>query len=451
MLYDHHVAPTVLRQKLQEELIKRGWKQKDLAEAAEIESSSISNIFNHKQFLMLPQLHAMNQAFGSPNHAFYEEFIGECCSENGRLKPDKTSDFILHCIAIEKYELVKQLVQLLHEETSRSKMIDPTFRIAEHIFQSDKRNFSLPFYDIITQNGYSRSEKLAISYYRRFLILRNLDTCGAGSEALCQLFEYLPLLPDKMRFDAYYRILTFYNVVENWPKLLLYAKELRNIALAEGQNDYVAESWLYESFALKGMKNFEGALKATLEYGVYGDHYAWLSKCNELYISIEMKQTEPIEEIMSMLKDVQLLLVIPVALDSYISNGAFQDAKQYLDKYKSYVDDLLSRKDPFYLKHKLRLTQALSQYYFGTEQHEIGFEYNAVSLELALKLKNMQRVGMAVVTFQEHEMHASAEQKNRYVHILLKEVNSDEESIDHHVHGSFLVQFYRSIVGNGTG
>ncbi|MFW5438616.1 XRE family transcriptional regulator [Paenibacillus apiarius] len=330
-------------------------------------------------------------------------------------------------------------------------MIDTTFRIAEHIFQSDKRNYSLPFYDIITQNGYSRSEKLAISYYRRFLILRNLETCGAGSEALCQLFEYLPLLPDKIRFDAYYRILTFYNVVENWPKLILYAKELRNIALAEGQNYYVAEGWLYESFALMGMKDFDSALTATLQYAVYVEHYAWLSKCNVHYISIEMKQTEPIEELMSMVKGDQLLLVLPVALDSYICNGAFHDAKQYLMKYKSNVDDLLSRKDPFYLKHKLRLTQALAQYHFGTGHHELGFEYNALSLELALALKNMQRVGMAAVTFQEYEMQASAEQKKRFVNILSKEVKSDEKSIDHHFHGSFLVQFYRGIFGNGVG
>ncbi|WII37332.1 XRE family transcriptional regulator [Paenibacillus thiaminolyticus] len=446
MVFDHRIAPVVLRQYLQEELVKRGGKQKDLAEAAEIESSTISNIFNRKQSLMLPQLHAINQAFGLPNDAFYELFIGECCGDNGRLKPEKTSDFILNCITVEKYELIKQLVQILHEETNRSKMIDTTFRIAEHIFQSDQRNYSLPFYDIITQNGYSRSERLAISYYRRFLILRDLDTSGAGNEALCQLLEYLPLLPDEVRLDAYYRILTFYNVVENWPKLLLYAQDLRSIALVEGQNEYVAESWLYESFALKGMKNFESALRATLAYSGYGEHYAWLSKCNELYISIEMKQMEPIDELMGMLKNDQVLLVLPVALDCYIKNNALTEARQYLDKYKSYVDDLLSRKDPFHLKHKLRLTQALAQYYFRIGQYDIGFEYNAASLELALNLKNIQRIGMAVVSFQEHDMHALAEHKKRFIYILLNEVDSNEKNINHDLHGSFLVQYYRSVV-----
>ncbi|WP_197255304.1 helix-turn-helix domain-containing protein [Paenibacillus dendritiformis] len=438
MVFDYHLAPKILRQYLQEELVKKRWKQKELAEAAGIDCATISNIFNHKQSLMLPQLHAINQAFGLPNDAFYELFIGECCGDNGRFKPEKTSDFLLHCILVEKYEIVKQIVQLLHEESSRSKMIDTTFKIAEYIFQSDKRNYSLPFYDIITQNGYSRSEKLAISYYRRFLILRDLDTCEAGNEALCQLIEYLPLLPDDIRLDAYYRILTFYNVVENWPKLLLYAQELRSIALAEGNNNYVAESWLYESMALKGMKNFEGALKATKAYRSYGDHYAWLSKCNELYISIEMKRIEPIEELMGMLKGPQALLVLPVALDSYLSNNALIEARGYLEKYKSYVDDLLSRKDPFHLKHKLRLTQALSQYYFRCGQYDTGFEYNAASLKMALNLKNMHRVGMAVVSFQEHEKQASAEHKERFINILL--------SMNHDLHGSFLVQYYRSVV-----
>jgi len=70
----------------------------------------------------------------------------------------------------------------------------------------------------------------------------------------------------------------------------------------EGQNDFVAEGWLYESFALKGMKNFDGAIKTTQLYASYGDHYAWLSQCNRLYISIEMKQAESIEILMTMLK-----------------------------------------------------------------------------------------------------------------------------------------------------
>ncbi|WP_028531918.1 helix-turn-helix domain-containing protein [Paenibacillus sp. UNC217MF] len=443
-----HVAPMELRHRLQDELSIRGWKQKELAEASGIDSSTISYIFNNKQSLMLPQLHAINHAFGLPIDTFYEEFIGECCNELGRLRPDKTSDFILHCIEVEKYDLVKQLVQLLYEETNRSKLIDTAFKIAERIFQSPKRNYSLPFYDIIIRNGYSRSEKIAISYFRRFLILRDLDTSGAGNEALCQLIEYLPILPDSLRLDAYYRILTYYNVVENWAKLLQYAKELRAVAFEVGQNDFVAEGWLYESFALMGMKNYEGALKATQQYVSYGDHYAWLSQCNRLYIFIEMKQTEAIDKLMTMLEGDQLLLVLPIALECYISNGAFQDAAQYIEKYKLQVDDLLSRKDPFHEKHKLRLTHALAQYYLKSNQHELGFDYNALSLELALTFKNMQYVGMAVLIFQEYEIHATAENKSRFTHILLNEVDSNEKSINHDVHGSFLVRFYRSIFGS---
>ncbi|MCY9529415.1 helix-turn-helix transcriptional regulator [Paenibacillus jamilae] len=446
-----HVAPMELRHRLQDELSIRGWKQKELAEASGIDSSTISYIFNNKQSLMLPQLHAINHAFGLPIDTFYEEFIGECCNELGRLRPDKTSDFILHCIEVEKYDLVKQLVQLLYEETNRSKLIDTAFKIAERIFQSPKRNYSLPFYDIIIRNGYSRSEKIAISYFRRFLILRDLDTSGAGNEALCQLIEYLPILPDSLRLDAYYRILTYYNVVENWAKLLQYAKELRAVAFEEGQDDYIAESWLYESVALKGMKNYEGALNSTRQYAVYGDHYAFLSKCNELYISIEMKKTEPIEELMGLLNSDQKLLVLPVALDSYVSNDAFQDAAVYLEKHKTYIDILLSMEDPFHVKHKLRLTQALAQYYFKTAQHELGFNFNALSLELALKLKNMQYVGMSVLLFQEYEIHASEEHKGRFTHILLNEVDSNEESTSHDLHGSFLVRFYRVIFGSERG
>ncbi|MCY9516634.1 helix-turn-helix domain-containing protein [Paenibacillus apiarius] len=449
MMYDYRVAQTMLRQELQEELSKRGWKQKDLAEATDIENSTISNIFNAKQSIMLPQLHAINQAFGLPTHSFYKDFIGECCNESGRLKPDKTSDFILHCIAIEQYDIIKKIVQILNEETNRAKMIENTFKIAEHIFQSSTRNYSLPFYDIVIRNGYNRSEKLAVSYFRRFLILRDLDTTGAGYEALYQLMEYLPLLPDDLKFDAYYRILTFYSALENWPKLLSYSNELKEMAIAEGQDKYVAEGWLYESSAYIGMNNFEDALIATKQYAFYGEHYSWLSKCNELYISIEMSNTEPIEELMSMLQADQLLFVLPVALDAFLKNGMLDEAGLYLEKYQVPTAALLEKKGPFYLKHKLRFTLALTQYYFETGQHELGFEYNAISLELALTLKNMQHVGKAVFTFHDYGLFASLEQKSRFMNILSKGVKSDEESNACYVNNSFLIWFYRNVFSNG--
>ncbi|MBN3523664.1 hypothetical protein [Paenibacillus apiarius] len=288
-----------------------------------------------------------------------------------------------------------------------------------------------------------------VSYFRRFLILRDLDTTGAGYEALHQLMEYLPLLPDGLKFDAYYRILTFYSALENWPKLLSYSNELKEMAIAEGQDKYVAEGWLYESSAYIGMNNFEDALIATKQYALYGEHYSWLSKCNELYISIEMSNTEPIEELMSMLQADQLLFVLPVALDAFLKNGMLDEAGLYLEKYQVQTAALLEKKGPFHLKHKLRFTLALTQYYFETGQHELGFEYNAISLELALTLKNMQRVGKAVFTFHDYGLFASVEQKSRFMNILSKGVKSDEESNACYVNNSFLIWFYRNVFSNG--
>ncbi|UHA74898.1 XRE family transcriptional regulator [Paenibacillus sp. 481] len=407
----------------------------------------MSKILNNKQSLMLHQLHAINEAFEFKKYTLYDCFIGECYNEAGRLKQRKTSDFILHCIQAEQYEAVKRIVYLLHEDNNRNKMLDTTFTIAEHLFESDKRNFSLPFYDIIVSNGISRNETLAIAYYKRFMILRDLDTAGAGQEALHQLVEYLPLLPDGLRFDAYYRILTFYNVLENWPKLLHYAEQLKVMALAVGQEKYVAEGWLYESFAHKGMGNFKDALHATMQYASYGKHYAWVAKCNEFYISIEMGQTEHIDELMSILKEDenQTLLVIPMAIKSFVVNHLLLEAQQYLTKYHSHVNILLAKNEPFYLKHKLRLYQALSDYYFATNQLDRAFGYNAMFLKLALKLAHTRKVEAAVNTFHQYEEYATTEQKNSFKQLFSKEVEVHEKSIYYDHDDSFLVRFYRSI------
>ncbi|XOS94327.1 helix-turn-helix domain-containing protein [Brevibacillus laterosporus] len=299
--YNYQEAQIELRQHLQDALDKKEWKQKDLILATGIDSVTLSQIMNNKRGLTLPQLDAITEALGLPKDTFYEYFIGECFNESGKLSPVKTADFFTSCIYVERYDITKRIIELIKDDTDRRRLLDNTFKMAEHIFSSDQRNYSLPLYDIVIANSTTRNERAAISYFRRFVIARDVDLTVSGYETLHQLQEYLPLLPQEYKFEAYYKILTFYNVVEKWDKLLNYSKELKALAMAERNEKYIAEALLHESFSYKETKDIDTALRITKEYATYGDYYKRISHLNELLILVEMGQLEFIDEILKLI------------------------------------------------------------------------------------------------------------------------------------------------------
>ncbi|MGG3874829.1 helix-turn-helix domain-containing protein [Brevibacillus laterosporus] len=259
--YNHQVAQIELRQRLQEALDCKGWKRKDLGLATGIDTVIISQILNSRRKMTLTQLDSITEALGLQKDTFYEDFLGECFNESGSMSPIKTADFFIGCIKAERYDITKRIMYFINEDSDRKRILDKTFRMAEHIFSSDQRNYSLPLYEIVISNSTTRSVQLAIAYFKRFLIARDVDLPVSGFESLHQLFEYLPLLPEEYKFEAYYKILTFYNVVENWDKLLKYSKELKELALSQNNKKYIAEALLYESFCYQGLKDYANALR----------------------------------------------------------------------------------------------------------------------------------------------------------------------------------------------
>ncbi|MGG0756852.1 hypothetical protein [Brevibacillus laterosporus] len=143
---------------------------------------------------------------------------------------------------------------MIKDDTDRRRLLDNTFKMAEHIFSSDQRNYSLPLYDIVIANSTTRNERAAISYFKRFVIARDIDLTVSGYKTLHQLLEYLPLLPEEYKLEAYYKILTFYNAVEKWGELLKYAAELKELAITLNDSKFLAEALLYESFSYREMK-----------------------------------------------------------------------------------------------------------------------------------------------------------------------------------------------------
>nr|WP_236871002.1 helix-turn-helix transcriptional regulator [Brevibacillus laterosporus] len=79
--YNYQVAQIEMRQRLQDALDRKEWKQKDLVLATEIDSATISQLMNNKRRMTLPQLETITKALKIQMDTFYEYFLGECFNE----------------------------------------------------------------------------------------------------------------------------------------------------------------------------------------------------------------------------------------------------------------------------------------------------------------------------------------------------------------------------------
>ena len=61
-VYNHQVAQIELRQRLQESLDSKGWKQKDLVQATGMDSATISQLMNNRRRMTLSQLETITRA-----------------------------------------------------------------------------------------------------------------------------------------------------------------------------------------------------------------------------------------------------------------------------------------------------------------------------------------------------------------------------------------------------
>ncbi|AIG25141.1 XRE family transcriptional regulator [Brevibacillus laterosporus] len=446
--YNHQVAQIELRQRLQESLDSKGWKQKDLVQATGMDSATISQLMNNRRRMTLPQLETITRALQIQMDTFYECFLGECFNETGKLSPVKTAEFFIGCIKAERYDITKKIMDFINEDTDRKRLVDNTFKMAEHIFLSEQRNYSLPLYDIVINNSSTRNEQLAIAYFRRFIIARDVDITVSGYETLYQLLEYLPLLPQEYKFDAYYKILTFYNVVEKWDKLLKYAKELKELATSENEKKYITEALLYEVASYEGLKDYKTALHVIKEYATYGNEYEELAKINETLLLIEMGHVEYIEEHIKLIAcDLNKLCVfLPVAIETYLQKDMLQNIGELLCSFEKEIMEICSKTHILIKRHKLKLFQALSAYYFIKGEKDKGFKYNLEAIQLALMFKNVERLRSLILLHYQND--PSEEQKEEFVTIMTRGNNQYEENMDFITGDSVLIRFYRNQLGN---
>ncbi|WP_176560249.1 helix-turn-helix transcriptional regulator [Brevibacillus dissolubilis] len=397
MIIDPNVIRIELRQNIQVLLEAKDWKRKQLAKASGLDRVTISNILNSKQTMQLNQLDAITQAFELPQGHFYDYFIAECCNDQGRLRPGKLGEFVLKCSLLNKHRTIGMLMNVLLEDEDQHKIITILLDIAEKLYQTPEKKTALPYYEKIIAIDQKRGERVALSLYRRFMIVKELDLRQKGREAFIQFLPYLNILSqegsENLLFDAYRQVLLYYEIVEEWKSLLHHAYEFER--LSRRTNDRVAwsEALVFQITACIGQRDYLKALQIIEQLSLMGDEYERIAEGKKLLVLITIGRVQQIETYLGWARSrEEKVQLIPAAINSYLQHKMIKDASVFMESNGDDLEDGIHATDYDKQGLVMRLIEARSEYYFATGDMFLALFDLGNLIEQSWKLGNIKRM-----------------------------------------------------------
>ncbi|UNT71680.1 helix-turn-helix transcriptional regulator (plasmid) [Bacillus sp. N447-1] len=410
---------SALFQEIQRYMKKREWNKTQLSKKSGIHISEISRILNHKQCLSLHNLNAITTAFGLSESTFYSYYVEECLNEGKHIDKRRSMQFLHKCAAADYETHVNSLIDLMLEEKSktfRKKNLLYIFYTAETLFLEGKVEQALPLYEVIIGNELDRfSEKLAISYFKRFLILRMTEK---GQHALSHLLEYLVYMPSKNIQEAYFWIMADFYRREEWGQVLHYAEILEPLAT---DKEYYGQAIMYKSLALKRLgASLKEVLDINNQYAQVNDFFADAAVGNRYVALLDFGEFEYADEYLSWLENRDDIYVgLPRILEAYVHLDRLKDAKKLIERFKYVIEDMAVSKEPW-LKEKMYLNYRYSYALFQCEsnQFESGINELLEVADLSTRIGNIEKFKKCLSAFWKYRFYATSQHKEKYTHLL---------------------------------
>jgi len=373
----------------------------DLANKSGVHLSEISRILNGKQSLSIKNLDLLTEALALPQGSLYGDYIQECFNESGTLNRRKSKQFILRCASMDN-ALIDDLLDLVLEEMSktiRNQNCIVIFHAAEHLLEGELEEKALELYGFVTENMPDHfSKEVAISYYRRFYILRLTDQ---GKQAQAQMLEHLNFMPEKYQALSFVWITATSYVQRKWDETLHYAIKLEKLAKTK---DHYGIALLYQSLALNCLGSpLEDILKLIDRYEKVNDYYAEVAVGNRYCAYLDFGEFQYVDDYLEWLEardDVRFGL--PRVLEAYVGLKRYKDIEQILKKYEKEIQEWESYKDPYDVQMYLRFRYAYSMYLFEIDRYSEGLDEVLDIAKRSKEMGNSERFNQALLIYWQY-------------------------------------------------
>lgn len=391
----------------------------ELSKNSGIHISEISRILNHRQPLSLQNLDSITSAFGLPEGTFYQHYLEECLNEGNRIDKRRSIQFLYKCASGGFVKHCNDLITMMLEESSktmRKKNLQYIFSVAENLFHEGKGMLALPLYEVIIDSELDRfSENVAVSYFRKFYIVR---LTNKGQHALTHLLDQLAYMPVDYRKEAYMWIMADYYRREEWGQVLNYAEKLKHLA---PEGEFCGWALMYKGFALARLgATLEEVLELINKYAQINEFFADTAVGNRYVALLDFGRSEYADEYLSWLEVRDDLYVgMSIILETYVRNNRLDDAKKLIKRFKHVIEDMAVSKEPW-LKEKKNLDfrYAYALFQCKCNHFENGLMELLEVAELSNRIGNMERFKKCLLAFWQYRFYANNQHEEKYTQLL---------------------------------
>lgn len=390
----------------------------DLAKQTGIHLSEISRILNHKQSLSLYNLDIITLTLGLIEGALYPYYVEECFNESRNLDKRKSEQFLYKC-AVMGYE--GQLFAILdtvveeRSKTIRNKNFIHIFSVAEQLFEEGKEEKALPLYEFIIENMPDHfSQEVAISYFRRFYIVRLTEE---GQFALGHVLEHIAYMPEEFQILSYVWITATFYVRREWKKTFYYARKLEKMAR---KGEPYGRALVYQSLALPRLGgSLEEVLALIDRYAQVNEYYADAAIGNRFCAFLDFNQFEYADEYLKWLEGRDDMFAgLPRVLEAYVQLHRLEDVERLMERFQHIIQDWAASNHPHQQQMYLRFRYAYALYHFASKRFSEGL-YEVLDVAYAANQIGIpERLKQCLLIYWEYRDYVTVNHEEMYVKLF---------------------------------
>ncbi|PEJ60840.1 hypothetical protein CN692_01765 [Bacillus sp. AFS002410] len=322
------------------------------------------------------------------------------------------------CAEKEYEEPLQKLLNTLLQERSKpilTKNLNFVFSVAESLFFNGKEKQSLPLYEIIIESMPNHfSEQVAISYFRKFYLVRGTEE---EQQAIALVLKHIPYMPNEFQQLSYVWISAVYHHREQWDKSLHYAKILEKTAK---EGTWYAEALVLQAFALRRVN---GTLNEVLELidrsAQASDYHAKHALGNRLITYMEFERLEYLDQFISWYEGSHyIFLGLPYMLEGLLKTARIEDARHLLNRFQHIIKELPNSDQPSRIRSYLHFRHAHALYRCARNELNEGLHELLDVANKALELGNLSRFKKCLQSYWNYKNHITIEHEKKFTQLL---------------------------------
>lgn len=384
---------------ISEDLKAKGIKQVEAAKAVGKSSAFLTQVLGEKS-MPLTMLDQLTEVLEHPLGHYYELYLEDCFMREGKKPRKRLEEFVLHC---KKQGLNSQAKEAIDRMLEFGGYIPNIYEIGNALLAVNLTSEALECYDLVIAHERDRmAQHLAMSYYKRMMIVRTINT-DLYEEAAIRLCEYLDFLEDDSILEAYYRVVCAFRLKNKWGHVIGYGQKLVALAKRVDKENYIGDALIKMAIAARELEDFELSLKYIEEYerietGIY-KFAASVNRCITQIAAGDLSKVKVMFELMKQNKN-ESVEGIEILLDCLVKHDLFDMVQDFFKEFPEQIKELeqMRGREVIFDRHYINLSLAHAMWLLKQgDDRGLKQAIEAVHTARRLKLHNQYFNGVKIV------------------------------------------------------